>query len=566
MLTFSDEPQVAEQQMQAVLFFMVTFGYIDGDFDATEKAFVREQIRKLVESRVDGAMPDVEPKLRAELVTMYTTHFREVFEGIDRHVNDLLNEPVAAGEEQGGFVRTKLKQRCFEILNQFDDASRESLMAAIDELIMADGTAHPAELEFRAELAALLEADLGIELEEDVADTGKARVSFEPPSAVESDGATHPFFDAFEYHYAAESDRIAKQVATDRQLLDRVIELLARRGLAGKGKLAGKKSVEEFAGQEPFLDGHVFVTPPKPGRAYELTVLGDLHGCYSVLKAAIMQSRFFERVNAFRDDPENNPEPRLVLLGDYIDRGMFSLNGVLRTALQLFVTAPDFVHVLRGNHEFYIEHEGKIYGGVKPAEAINTLKPYLSVDVFRHYMRCFEALPNMLLFDGILFVHGGIARDRLLKERYKDLSSLNDKDIRFQMMWSDPSSADVIPAALQDKSNRFAFGRLQLRAFLQRIGCHTMVRGHEKVNAGIERVYAGEGETLFTLFSAGGTDNDDLPKESSYRAVTPMALTIKRSAAGETTFTPWAPDYKAYNDPSRNAFFRVPPEISFRAD
>jgi hypothetical protein len=67
---------------------------------------------------------------------------------------------------------------------------------------------------------------------------------------------------------------------------------------------------------------------------------------------------------------------------------------------------------------------------VKPAEAINSLKPHLDIDVFRHYRTLFEALPNMFLFDRIFFVHGGIAKDRLLKERYKDLSSLNDEDIR----------------------------------------------------------------------------------------------------------------------------------------
>jgi hypothetical protein len=566
MLSFSDDPTVAEQQMQAVLFFMVTFGYIDGDFDASEKEFVRKQIGGLVEARVDGAMPDADPALRAELVAKYTTHFREVFEGIDEHVKELLSEPVAAGEEQGGFVRSKLKQRCFEILEGFDEAGRDGLMTAIDAFIMADGAAHPAELEFRAEMAALLEADLGVELVDDDEGARGRGVTLHSTATVESTGETHPFFDAFEYHYAREKGRITKQVEADRALLDRVIELLDEKAAEGRGRLDGRTSVAEFAGSAPFLDGHVFVTPPKPGRAYELTVLGDLHGCYSVLKAAIMQSKFFDRVNAFREDPENNPEPRLVLLGDYIDRGMYSLNGVLRTALQLFVTAPEFVHVLRGNHEFYIEHEGKIFGGVKPAEAINTLKPYLSVDVFRHYMKLFDALPNVLLFDKIMFVHGGIPRDRITKERWKDMSSLNDKDLRFQMMWSDPSSADVIPADLQDKSNRFAFGRLQLRAFLQRIGCNTVVRGHEKVNAGIQRVYDGDQETLITLFSSGGRDNDDLPKDSSYRSVTPMALTIKRAANGETTFTPWAPDYKAYNDPAKNAFFRVPPEIDFRAD
>jgi hypothetical protein len=284
-----------------------------------------------------------------------------------------------------------------------------------------------------------------------------------------------------------------------------------------------------------------------------------------VLKAAILQARFFDKVNAYRKEPGKHPEPHLILLGDYIDRGLFSLNGVLRTALQLQVTAPEFVHVLRGNHEYYIEHQGTVYGGVQPAEAINTLKPYVPVEAFRQYMKLFDALPSCLVFDDLLFVHGGIPKDRLVKERWQDLSSLNDPDLRFQMMWSDPSTADVIPAELQDKSSRFAFGRLQFRAFMQRIGCTTMIRGHEKVDDGFHKSYDGPEGTLITLFSSGGHDNDDLPADSSYRSVTPMALTILRDAEGTTTLRPWAPNYRSYNDPARNGFFKVAPEIPMRA-
>lgn len=147
--------------------------------------------------------------------------------------------------------------------------------------------------------------------------------------------------------------------------------------------------------------------------------------------------------------------------------------------------------------------------------------------------------------------------------------SRDDPDIRFQMMWSDPSTADVIPADLQDQASRFAFGRMQFRAFMQRIGSHTMVRGHEKVLPGFTSTYDDdEHARIYTLFSAGGRDNGDLPKESTYRDVTPMALTIAGEAGGGTGgvhVTPWAPDWASYNDPERNAFFKVPPEIPLRA-
>lgn len=563
MMTFSDDPDLAEQQMHAIIFYLTTFGYIDGDFDAKEKTFVRDYIGKLVSSRADQAMKNADLNLKNEVVRKFTTHFLEVFEGIDSGVKDLFTEAIAQNEDQNDFVHSKLKVRCFEIFESFDRPGQEDLMATIDELIMADGEVHPAEAQFRAELAALLDGEHGVVLEE-IADDGPG-VEVASVASVPRTAENHPFFVPTEFHYSADPDRISAQISGDRQLLDRVVHIWDEKRAVGNGKLAGHKTVAEFAGQPEFLDGHVHVVPTDPTKEYELTVLGDIHGCYSVLKATLMQSKFFDKVDAFRRDPKNNPEPRLVLLGDYIDRGLFSLNGVLRVVLQLFATAPEFVYVLRGNHEYYIEFKGNMYGGVKPAEAINTLKPHLPVEVFRHYQATFEAMPNILLFDRMIFVHGGIPRDRLLKERWKDLSTLNDPDLRFQMMWSDPSSADVIPADLQDKSARFAFGKLQFKSFLQRIGCHTMMRGHEKVNEGFHQNYDDPQARLFTLFSAGGMDNEDLPKDSSYRSVRPMAVTIKHGPSG-TTFTPWSPDYKTYNDPERNAFFKVPPEIAHKKD
>jgi hypothetical protein len=562
MIRFSDDPNRAEQEMHAVIFYLTTFGYIDGDFDAQEKSFVRDYIAKLIDQRARHAMPGAEESVRREVADKYTRHFHEVFEGIDQNVKDLFTESVTANEDPTQFVHSRLKVRCFEIFQQFDRATQEQLMATIDELLMADGVAHPAEVQFRAELAALLEEDFGVELLDD--DSSQSRVKVADPMRRQVSYSDHPFFKPYEQHYAKDPGRIRTQLDADLDLVDRAMRTLEAQRKAGEGKLTGKKTLAELAGAGPFLDGHVFARMPAPGESYDITVLGDLHGCYSVLKATLMQSRFFAKVDSWRNDPKSHPFPLLVLLGDYVDRGLFSLNGVLRTVLSLYVTAPDHVWPLRGNHEYYIEHQGNMYGGVKPAESINSLKPHVSIDVLRRYRDLFEALPNVGLFDTLFFVHGGIAKDRLLKERFKDLSSLNDPDIRFQMMWSDPSTADVIPADLQDKSARFAFGRMQFKAFLQRIGATTMIRGHEKVVAGFAKTYDEENAKLMTLFSSGGKDNADLPSTSTYREVTPMALSITWKD-GETEVTPWAPEYASYNDPARNDFFKVPPEIEHRA-
>ncbi|HEX7840800.1 MAG TPA: metallophosphoesterase [Kofleriaceae bacterium] len=565
MLTFSQDPDVAEQQMNAIIFYLTAFGYIDGKFDFTEKTFVRIYIRQLVTARAKAAMPDADPATRDEVIARFVAHFLEVFEQIDRGVKDLFDEAVADGEDVEKFVYAKLKLRSYEIFQSFDPANQHELLICIDELIYADGSVHPAEEAFRKELEGLLDTHTSVEIHEiegEIEDVREPnRVAIEGPASLRPRLDDHPFFESFEQHYSADPARIRTQVAADLDLMQRFIAKLGEQRRAGANRLAGKHTVSEFAGEQPFLDGHVYVHPAAPGRTYELTVLGDLHGCYSCLKGALLQADFFAKLEAWRLD-NRKPEPKLVLLGDYIDRGRFSYNGVLRTMMQLYLAAPEHVFPLRGNHEYYIEYRGRIYGGVKPAEAINTLVGHMPGEVFAEYMKLFEELPNMLFFDDMMFVHAGIPREADIEAKIHDMSALNDPDLRFQMLWSDPSTADVIPADLQAQNARFPFGKLQFEAFMQKLGCSILVRGHEKIDAGFRPMY-GDQASLITLFSAGGADNNDLPEESSYRAVTPMAATI-RLEGGTAQVTPWLIDYERFNDPRRNRFFATKPEIEHK--
>jgi len=562
MLIFSTNPDVAEQQMNAIIFYLTAFGYIDGEFDFTEKTFVRIYIRQLVGARAKAMMPDADPQARDEIVQRFVTHFLEVFEEIDRSVKDLFDEAVADGEDVEKFVYAKLKLKSYEIFQTFDEANQRELLSTVDELIYADGSVHPAEDKFRRELESLLHtATTPLDTGEYEVLRDQNRVAIAGPAALRSRHENHPFFASFEQHYSADPTRIRTQIAGDVDLMRRFVSKLGEQRRAGKHRLAGKKTVTDFLGEQPFLDGHVFVHPADPSRSYELTVLGDLHGCYSCLKAALLQADFFAKLEAWRLD-HRKPEPKLILLGDYIDRGRFSYNGVLRAVMQLFLSAPEHVFPLRGNHEYYIEYRGRIYGGVKPAEAINTLVNHMPAEVFGEYMRLFEELPNMLFFDDMMFVHAGIPRDADIKAKLVDFASLNDPDLRFQMLWSDPSTADIIPEDLQAQNARFPFGRLQFESFMQKLGCSIMLRGHEKIDAGFRPMY-GEQASLITLFSAGGADNNDLPEESSYRGVTPMAATI-RLENGATQVTPWLIDYARFNDPKRNQFFASPPEIEHK--
>jgi hypothetical protein len=573
MLRFSRDPNVAEQQMRAIIFYLTAFGYIDGHFDRSEKSFIRGYIRQLVEARADEAMPGAEAAVRADVVNRFVTHFHEVFEEIDRDIRGLFTEVVAPGENIEEFVLAKLKLRGYEVFRSFDLDNQRALLDCVDELIHADGKVHPEEAAFRDEVRVLLEqaAPAAPAAGDDLRSLLPTPVpalalEIEEPRVVQPREEDHPFFAGSEQHYSADPVRIRKQAETDYQLIVATMRKLDEQRATGQGRLAGGRSVDSFAGQEPFLDQHIYVHPLQPDTTYEITVLGDLHGCYSCLKAALMQADFFAKVEAWRLDPRTNPHPKLVFLGDYIDRGRFSYNGVLRTVMQMFLSVPDHVYVLRGNHEYYIEFNGRIYGGVRPAEAINSLAGYMPNEMFGAYMRMFESMASMLLFHRVLFVHAGIPRDATMREKWVDLSSLNDPELRFQMLWSDPSEADYIPEDLQAQNARFPFGRRQFERFMAEIGCTMMVRGHEKILPGFTTSFEGSPVRLLNLFSAGGANNADLPPDSSYREVTPMALTMRIPPDGTVKVTPWLIEYERYNDPRRNAFFAKPPEIEHRAE
>lgn len=560
-IQLSPDPKLAEEQITAIIFYLTTFGYIDGEFDSRERQFLRDQIRVLVEQRFGG----FDEKLGQGFLQKQLTHYNEIFEQLDHQIQEFFGEVVAEGESVEEFVIAKLKLRCYEIFKSFPEADRRLLLDTVDAFINADGVAHPNEIKFRNELADLFEAEILVSLDEvEIVEHQPLSIQ-SAPVVSQPKQEDHPFFASSEEHYSRDPEVRRKQATLDYRLLEQCLERFQEQRANGNGRLKNQQSIASFAGQDPFLDDHIYVHPLKPNRSYELLVFGDLHGCYSCLKAGLLQFDFFNKVQAYKNDPENNPDVKVVLLGDYIDRGKFSYNGVLRTVLRLFMEVPDHVYVLRGNHEYYIEYEGKIYGGVKPAEAINTLSPYMPKKMFEAYMRFFDSMPNMLFFGDTLFVHAGIPRDELMKERYKDLASLNDPDIRFQMLWSDPSEVDFVPADLQRQNARFPFGRKQFRAFMNRVGANLMVRGHEKVDAGFKKVFDEQDAVLLSLFSSGGEDNDDLPLQSSYRSVTPMALTISYKN-GETLATPLKLDYIRYNDPKYNAFFQKPAEIFHRTE
>ena len=559
-MIFSKDPQVAEQQMTAIMVYCTTFGYIDGKFDLAEKEFIRRYIQSLCEVRIeDSGVTD--PRVARDMLAQWKSHYDAVFDRIDAGIYKLFDEVVWGTEEDTRFVFARLKLQCFELFKAFDPENRRRLLAVSQGLIAADGNIHPAEDAFRRELQALLDAPTPEAAPPKPVTVGPLRIGGPvnlPPAA-----DNHPVLDQLERHFSRDWNRLSQELQADLELVRRTVFLWDEQRQSGHNRLAGKQNVGELLGSGEMLDRYVYTLMPKAGDDVELLVLGDLHGCYSCLKAALLEVDFFGKVDRYRRDPRGNPNPKVILLGDYIDRGIYSFDGIMRAIMQLFVSYPEHVYVLRGNHEYFVNMGGRVQGGVRPAEAIASLEPYAPQEVLEAYRVMFENMPTMVLFERTLFVHAGIPRDETLRQRWRDLGSLNDHDLRFQMIWSDPSTAAHIPDELQRENARFPFGKQQFRAFMNAIGCTTMVRGHEKVDEGFKLVYDEPDVSLVNLFSAGGATNNDLPPGSSYRKVTPMALTI-RWKNGQATANPFAIDWQHFQRPDRNSFMKRPPELEFR--
>jgi len=562
MIAFSDSPVVAEQQMTAIIYYMTTFGFIDGRFDITEEMEIRRWIRALVEMRVElMGIPEVADRL--PIIEKQVAYFERIFVRVTGEVQALFDETVAEGEQSVDFVLARLRLRCFELFRAFDSKSQWTLLFIVNRLLEADGIVHKNEAIFRDELVELLRDDLPSEPPPPpaVAASGPPPVTIEAPRRAVATLTEHPFLQLNEEHYKRDPERLREQLIRDHAIMAQAVEAWDAQRAVGRGRLQGLTRVDQIVGP-PFLDDFVYALPDD-GVDRELIVVGDLHGCYSCLKGALLQSDFFRKVVAHRENPAENPEPKLVFLGDYVDRGRFSYDGILRTVLQLFVSMPENVIVLRGNHEYYVDIGGRVSAGVAPAEAIATYAPYLPKQMFDSFRYLFERMPAMLIVGKMLYVHAGIPRDETLEARWRDLSSLNDSHIRFEMMWSDPTHANFIPVELQRQTARFPFGRQQFRSFMERIGCHTLVRGHEKIDEGFKKIYEDRGLLLLNLFSAGGRANVDLPENASYRSVTPMAMTV-RHVGGQTIVTPWPIEWETWNQPALNGFLRSPPEIEFR--
>ena len=96
------------------------------------------------------------------------------------------------------------------------------------------------------------------------------------------------------------------------------------------------------------------------------------------------------------------PDTNYLFLGDFVDRGYFSLETIL-LILALKLRYPDRLHILRGNHE--CRQITQVYGFYEEC-----LRKYKSSSVWKTITDLFDYFPlGALIGNSLLCLHGGLS-------------------------------------------------------------------------------------------------------------------------------------------------------------
>lgn len=211
-----------------------------------------------------------------------------------------------------------------------------------------------------------------------------------------------------------------------------------------------------------------------------LKVAGDLHGQFY---------DFLRLLNLGGVPPETN----YLFLGDYVDRGRFSLE-TIALVMAYKIKYPENFFLLRGNHE--CANINRVYG------FFDECKRRFSVKLWRTFCDCFNCLPFAAIIDDRIFCcHGGLSphltnMDQI--RRIKRPTNVPTRGVVCDLLWSDPDRK-VPEWGENERGVSYIFSAGVVKNFLQAQNLDLVVRAHQVVADGYEFFASRQ---LVTVFSA----------------------------------------------------------------
>lgn len=221
-----------------------------------------------------------------------------------------------------------------------------------------------------------------------------------------------------------------------------------------------------------------------------VVVVGDLHGHLHDLLRIFCENGL-------------PPKTSYLFLGDYVDRGDYSLE-VITILLAFRTVFPNNICLLRGNHE--VSSVNALYGFKQEIVDI-----YGSPFIWNIMNDIFIYFPFAAVISKDIFcVHGGISQYFVsIADIMKiQMPALRITDEANDLLWSDPN--------MEVKSNKFtvnkrgrgcSFNRQATREFLAINKMTCIIRGHQCMKDGIEKQHEGDVITVFSASDYAGNAN-----------------------------------------------------------
>ncbi|EGY16742.1 hypothetical protein ACHAP9_000695 [Verticillium nonalfalfae] len=203
-----------------------------------------------------------------------------------------------------------------------------------------------------------------------------------------------------------------------------------------------------------------------------VTVVGDIHG------------QFYDLIEIFKIGGWC-PDTNYLFLGDYVDRGMFSVETIsLLVCLKL--RYPDRVHLIRGNHESR---------GVTQSYGFYTecSRKYGNANVWHYFTDMFDFLTLSVVINNDIFcVHG----DQIVViDRFREIPH---EGPMADLVWSDPDP-DRDEFSLSPRGAGYTFGAQVVKKFLAVNNMSHILRAHQLCQEGFQVLYD---DRLSTVWSA----------------------------------------------------------------